>query len=183
MNEVDPMVAELPDKLRDYILRSGVALAVSTADGDVPLTLVNQRFCDLTGYAREDVEGHNCRFLQGPATDDASRAALHDFVHDPAQNDGRFIVLNYRKDGLAFHNLVFMTRLRNREGRARFILASQFDMTTAQQRKGLRSNDETLSRDLADLKMMGQQFGLAMEASAASISNSIAMLARLNLDE
>ena len=183
MNKVDPLVEELPEKLRDYILRSGVALAVSTAEGDVPLTLVNRRFCDLTGYDREDVEGRNCRLLQGPATDEASRAALRDFVHDPAQNDGRFFVLNHRKDGSSFHNLVFMTRLRNSEGRVRFILASQFDMTTAQQRKGLRSNDETLSRDLADLRTMGQQFGLAMEASAASISNSVAMLARLNLDE
>lgn len=177
------MVAELPGKLRDYILRSGVALAVSTVEDDVPLTLVNQGFCNLTGYDPDDVVGRNCRLLQGPRTDDASRAALHDFVHDPEQDDGRFAVLNYRKDGSTFRNFVFMTRLRNSDGVARFILASQFDMTTTERRRSLPSNDEALSRDLADLRTMGQQFGLAMEASAESISNSIAMLARLNLDE
>lgn len=177
------MVARLPENLEHYVLNSKVALAVSSAEDDVPLALVNRGFCTLTGYDREDVEGRNCRLLQGPGTGEASRAALHDFVHDPSRDDGRFEVLNYRKDGSAFRNLVFMTRLRSRDGQARFILASQFDMTTAERRKALRTNDEALSRDLADMQMMGQQFGLAMEDSAKAIFNSIAMLARLSFDE
>ncbi|WP_375261579.1 PAS domain-containing protein [Palleronia sp.] len=165
------------------MLNSKIALTVSSAEDDVPLSLANRGFCNLTGYDREEVEGRNCRLLQGLETSAESQAALHDFVHDPARDDGRFAILNYRKDGSTFHNLVFMTRLRSRDGAARFILASQFDMTTAEQRKALRSNDERLSRNLADLQVMGQQFGLAMEDSARAIFNSIAMLARLNLDE
>ncbi len=30
---------------------------------------VNEAFCRITGYAREEVIGRNCRFLQGPDTD------------------------------------------------------------------------------------------------------------------
>ena len=177
------MADSLPQKLEQYVLKSTVALAVSSAEGDVPLGVVNDAFCKLTGYDRADVEGRNCRLLQGPETEDDTRGALHDFVHDPDRNDGRFAILNYRKDGSKFHNLVFMTRLRGRDGRARFILASQFDMTHAAQRRELQTNDEILTRELADMRMMGQQFGLAMQDSAAAISNSIATLARLNLDE
>jgi PAS domain S-box-containing protein len=34
-----------------------------------PLIYVNEAWCESTGYAREDVLGHNCRHLQGPETE------------------------------------------------------------------------------------------------------------------
>lgn len=177
------MKDELPDPLADYIERSRVALAISTAEGDVPLVLVNESFCTLTGYDRADVEGRNCRLLQGDETDREGQRALHDFVHDDSQDDGRFPIVNYRKDGSTFRNLVFMSRLRARGGTTRFILASQFDMSAADRRRSLRENDAELSRNLADIHLMGQQFGLAMEGSAKAISDSVAMLAKLHLNE
>ncbi len=39
---------------------------------DCPLMYVNEAFCRMTGYAREEIIGRNCRFLQGPDTDPAS---------------------------------------------------------------------------------------------------------------
>ncbi|MDX1409148.1 MAG: PAS domain-containing protein, partial [Saprospiraceae bacterium] len=36
---------------------------------DQPLVYLNEGFCKLTGYQREEALGHNCRFLQGPDTD------------------------------------------------------------------------------------------------------------------
>ena len=35
---------------------------------DSPIVLANQAFLDLTGYAADEVIGHNCRFLQGANT-------------------------------------------------------------------------------------------------------------------
>lgn len=172
-----------PDSLADYIRRSRVALALSTVTGDVPLLMVNQGFCDLTGYERDQVEGRNCRLLQGPGTDAESRAALRAFVNDSDRDSGRFPILNYRADGSAFHNLLFMTRLRDHAGQARYLLASQFDMTSSAQRNTLPAHDAELSRNLSEIRAMGQQFGLAMEGSAKAISQSVAMLARLHFDE
>ncbi|MDZ4376314.1 MAG: PAS domain-containing protein, partial [Phenylobacterium sp.] len=36
---------------------------------DNPVVFANEAFCRLTGYAREEILGRNCRFLQGPETD------------------------------------------------------------------------------------------------------------------
>ncbi|WP_308435309.1 PAS domain-containing protein, partial [Sphingomonas glacialis] len=35
---------------------------------DNPIVFVNDAFCRLSGYAREQIVGRNCRFLQGPDT-------------------------------------------------------------------------------------------------------------------
>lgn len=173
----------LPRSLDAYIRRSGIALAVSVVEADAPLILVNDAFCRLTGYTEEDVLGHNCRFLQGEDTTEEMRGPLHDFVHGEGPDSGRFPILNYRKDGSSFFNFVFMTRLRDRSGTVRFILASQFDMTSTLRRAGLSQNDEKLKRALSDVEQIGREFGLAMVGSAQMIADSVAIMARLSFDE
>ena len=166
----------LPTTFRDYIAQSGVALAVSEMAEDAPLSIVNRSFCELTGYAQDEVVGKNCRFLQGTGTSEAQRQALHDFVHGAGDDNGRFPILNYRKDGTSFHNFVFMSRVR-------FILASQFDMSSAMQRSRIAQNDAQLAHALTDLDQIGREFGLAMMGSAQLIADSVAMMARLSFDD
>ena len=36
---------------------------------DNPIVYCSEGFCNLTGYQRSEVLGRNCRFLQGPGTD------------------------------------------------------------------------------------------------------------------
>ena len=36
---------------------------------DNPIVYCSEGFCKLTGYKRSEVLGRNCRFLQGPGTD------------------------------------------------------------------------------------------------------------------
>lgn len=176
-------IAELPDGLRGFFRRSSVALALSGADPDVPLVLVNDAFCRLTGYSGEESVGRNCRFLQGPLTSGEQRRALRRFVHDEAAEGGRFPVLNYRKDGSRFLNLVFMSRLRDAAGVTRYILASQFDMTEPYRRTRLRQHDGALGRSLDDVGRVGREHGLAMVRSAAILADSAAMLIRLAMDD
>lgn len=177
------LYSALPTTFRDYIAQSGVALAVSEMAEDAPLSIVNRSFCELTGYAQDEVVGKNCRFLQGTGTSEAQRQALHDFVHGAGDDNGRFPILNYRKDGSSFHNFVFMSRLRDPEGKVRFILASQFDMSSAMQRSRIAQNDAQLAHALTDLDQIGREFGLAMMGSAQLIADSVAMMARLSFDD
>jgi len=110
---------------------------------DNPLVFVNDAFCELTGYARDEVIGRNCRFLQGPQSDplvvEAIRAAV---------KAGRAIVIdvrNHRKDGSAFWNRLQMAPVHDGGGELSYFIASQFDVTAEFQRL------EDLERHNADL--------------------------------
>jgi PAS domain S-box-containing protein len=176
---------DLPRALEEIFARTRVALALSEdgeRDPEVPLVLVNEPFTALTGYPEAEVLGRNCRFLQGPETSAEARRELHAFIHDPSAERGRFAVLNYRRDGRTFENLVFMSRLRDGAGRPRYILASQFDMTEALARSRLERNDAELSRRLAEVQEAGRHCGLAMTDSARLLSDSLTTPARLSLE-
>ena len=94
---------------------------------DNPIVFANDSFLRLTGYAREEVIGRNCRFLQGPDTDpvaiDEVRAAVAD------GSDISIDLLNYRKDGSTFWNALYLSPVSNDKGELLFFFASQLDVS------------------------------------------------------
>jgi len=78
---------------------------------DNPIVYASEGFYELTGYAREQVLGRNCRFLQGPGTD--PRAV--DIVRTAIANgsDATVCLLNYKADGTPFWNQFFVAALRD----------------------------------------------------------------------
>lgn len=171
----------LSDRLLAQIQRSTIALCVADGAGDMPLVMVNDGFLRLTGYDAEDVEGRNCRFLQTAQTPRAQVDAMAAFLKDDAQEDGRFPVLNQRRNGTTFTNLVFMSKLRDRDGGLRYVIASQFDATAAEEAQAIARNDRLLVGVLSDLRQTAGQFGATMNDSAALIARSISTLARLTV--
>jgi PAS domain S-box-containing protein len=71
---------------------------------DNPLVYANAAFEAMTGYTFEEIDGRNCRFLQGERTDPEAVAAMRDAVdaREPITVDVR----NYRADGTEFWNRV-----------------------------------------------------------------------------
>lgn len=168
-----------PEPLRAQIARSNVALALATTEvDDMPLIMVNRGFLRLTGFEPDAVIGRNCRFLQDETTPRDQIAAMAAFLHDDTRDDGRFPVLNRRLDGTNFLNLVFLSKLRDRKGQIRFVIASQFDITAARQTAALVHNDAALIGTLQTMRQTIGQFGLAMTDSAGLIARSISTLAR-----
>ncbi len=115
---------------------------------DNPIVYANAAFLRLTGYAREEVLGHNCRFLQGPDTSAHAVAAIRkavDSVHDIAID-----VLNYRKDGSPFWNGLYLSPVTTASGELQFFFASQLDVSdriNAQQ--NINEQKDLLEREVA----------------------------------
>lgn len=74
---------------------------------DTPIVFASDGFYRFTGYHADEIQGKNCRFLQGPETSkddvDQIRAAI--------QTRSESSMRNYRKDGTAFNNQFFITPL------------------------------------------------------------------------
>ena len=116
---------------------------------DNPIVFVNDSFCRLTGYSREEIVGRNCRFLQGPETDPAHVARLRQAVRDqvPIEMDIR----NHRKDGTPFWNRLLMAPVRDVAGKVAYFFASQVDVTLERERvEGLETQNAALMAELGD---------------------------------
>lgn len=94
---------------------------------DCPIVYCNQAFLDLTGYARDEVIGRNCRFLQGPATKQSATKRLGDAMRTAEYTV--VDVLNYRKDGTAFWNAVHVGPIYDEQGELAYFFGSQWDIT------------------------------------------------------
>jgi PAS domain S-box-containing protein len=78
---------------------------------DNPLVYCSQGFLDLTGYTLDQVLGRNCRFLQGPLTDQSAVDIIRKGVRDGV--DTSVCLLNYKADGTPFWNQFFVAALRD----------------------------------------------------------------------
>nr|AML79623.1 putative LOV domain-containing protein [Leptosira obovata] len=67
-----------------------------------PITYASPSFLKLTGYEADEVIGRNCRFLQGPETDQDKVAQLRSAI--AKRQEYEVCLLNYRKDGTTFYN-------------------------------------------------------------------------------
>jgi PAS domain S-box-containing protein len=111
----------------DSLASSPLAMVLSNPrKTDNPLEVVNQAFCDLTGYTEQEVVGHNCRFLSGIDTEPSATEQLRSAIRsaEPTLTE----ILNYRRDGTAFRNGVMITPLRNTDGDLAWFLGSQVDL-------------------------------------------------------
>jgi len=125
------MVASSPISLADQELFASIELTPIAAvvtdprRPDNPIVAVNDAFCRLTGYQREEIVGRNCRFLAGEGTEPYARALLRDAVRE--KRPALAQMLNYRKDGTAFRNLVMIAPVLDPDGEVAYFLGSQME--------------------------------------------------------
>jgi PAS domain S-box-containing protein len=115
------------DSLLASIEHSPIASVITDARlPDNPIVVVNQGFCELTGYGREEIVGRNCRFLAGPDTEPEARETLR---HAIAKGRPALVMLtNYRKDGSVFLNAVMIAPVIGDDGEVAYFLGSQMDV-------------------------------------------------------
>lgn len=81
---------------------------------DEPIVYCSTGFIEMTGYSREEIVGRNCRFLQGPLSDRETIKKISKAVK-AGKHIGTCIV-NYKKDGTAFWNYLFLSPLHDANG-------------------------------------------------------------------
>jgi PAS domain S-box-containing protein len=134
---IDGLLANRSEALSATAIREALTAAMDHSSApmvlsdphlpDTPMVAVNQAFAALTGYPVEEIVGRNCRFLQGPRTDPVSAPRIRACL-DAGQGCIEWIV-NYRRDGSHFYNLLFISPVRDEAGELLFFFGNQLDIT------------------------------------------------------
>ncbi|MFB6118151.1 PAS domain-containing protein [Halosegnis sp.] len=125
----------------------GITIADAT-DPDLPLVYVNERFCQMTGYNREEALGCNCRFLQGPATEERKRQQFREAF--AAERPVTVELRNYRKSGELFWNEVQVVPVRDDDGEVTHYIGFQQDVTERKHRETQLEEYEQIVQSVGD---------------------------------
>ena len=117
------------DALTAAMMHSAAPMVLSDPwSADCVMVAANQAFADLTGYPLSEIVGRNCRFLQGPKTDPGSPPRIRTCLQ--AGEGCIEWIVNYRRDGSAFYNLLFISPVRDLGGKLLYFFGNQLDITT-----------------------------------------------------
>ncbi len=95
---------------------------------DNPILYASDGFISVTGYSRKDIIPRNCRFLQGELTDPSATRRLRASIDNCEETVE--LLLNYRKNGDPFWNLLYVSPLFNERGEVSFFLGGQINCST-----------------------------------------------------
>ncbi|OQE20994.1 hypothetical protein PENFLA_c015G01883 [Penicillium flavigenum] len=133
INIADKLVEErvrgtLPDKLQGTAeALAEVFCLTDPSRPDNPIIFASEEFHRNTQYGMDYVLGRNCRFLQGPKTNPNSVRRIRE-----ALKAGRYhseLLLNYRRDGSPFMNLLEISPLCDNRGKLRYFIGAQIDVS------------------------------------------------------
>ncbi|XVE49648.1 hypothetical protein DITRI_Ditri01bG0098600 [Diplodiscus trichospermus] len=115
-------------ELKDALATLQQTFVVSEATKpDCPIMYASSGFFSMTGYSSKEVIGRNCRFLQGPETDRKEVAKIRDAVKNGKSYCGR--LLNYKKDGTPFWNLLTVTPIKDDKGKTIKFIGMQVEVS------------------------------------------------------
>ncbi|KAJ6153817.1 White collar 1 protein [Penicillium chermesinum] len=121
---------------------------------DSPIVYVSEAFERLTGYVKDEIVGRNCRFLQDPEGQIQAGAArsfvdaqtvyrLRSTIDDRSEIQAS--IINYRKGGQPFMNLITMIPIQWDSGEYRFYVGFQVDLVEKPDAITRRNADGTYS--------------------------------------
>ena len=117
---------------------------------DNPIVFANPAFINMTGYSWDDLIGRNCRLLQGADTDPDTIAEVRRAIEQRRETSVE--ILNYKKNGAAFWNALFVSPVYDNAGKLIYFFASQLDVTR-------RRDAEEALRQAQKMEAVGQLTG------------------------
>ncbi|BBN10468.1 phototropin [Marchantia polymorpha subsp. ruderalis] len=132
--EVPRVSRDLKDALASFQQTFVVSDATRT---DFPILYASAGFFAMTGYTPREVIGRNCRFLQGPDTDQSDIERIRTALKEGKSYCGR--LLNYRKDGTPFWNLLTIAPIKDDTGKVLKYIGMQVEVS--KYTEGNKSNE------------------------------------------
>ena len=139
----------------------GFVIADAT-QSSLPIIYISPAFSELTGYSEAECLGRNCRFLQGPETDQDTVAAMGKALQE--QRPFTAEILNYRKSGEPFWNQVHIDAVRDDKGDVSHFVGTQTDIT---QRKKL---EFSLIESNTDLQQYAYAIGHDLQSPLRAVN-------------
>nr|AHZ63884.1 phototropin [Pellia neesiana] len=131
-------VPRISGDLKDALASFQQTFVVSDATrADYPILYASAGFFEMTGYSPKEVIGRNCRFLQGPETDQEDIQRIRNALKDGKTFCGR--LLNYRKNGTPFWNLLTIAPIKDDNGKILKYIGMQVEVS--KYTEGNRAND------------------------------------------
>ncbi|MBC8135363.1 MAG: PAS domain S-box protein [Fibrella sp.] len=94
---------------------------------DNPIVYHNPAFEVMSGYSASEIDGYNCRFLQGKESDPATVAEIRRAIVE--RQPCHVLIQNYRKDGTPFWNDLAISPVHDDAGRLTHFVGVQTDVT------------------------------------------------------
>jgi len=166
--------ADIPSPSAESIIRAvdeaPVGITISDpAHPDNPIVYLNDAYEEMTGYDSDSVLGRNCRFLQGPDTEDEPVMEMRQAIDD--QEPVSVELLNYREDGTPFWNHVTIAPIFEGE-ELRYFVGFQNDVTDRKEAEAMaQQRADSLREERQALELvLGRVSGLVNEISRVLVN-------------
>lgn len=160
---------------------------------DNPIIFCNSAFQKLTGYTNSELVGRNCRLLQGPETDRDTVKRIRGAIS--AGQDISVDILNYKKDGSTFWNALFVSPVRDEDGKIVYFFASQLDFTNIKSKEAelaaarhqaeaeVAERTDDLQESLAARTLLVHEVDHRVKNNLATMASIVKMQIRVTEDE
>ena len=138
---------QLKDRLRcDNLALNVISQGVLITDADHNIIWANNAFELITGYNKTEILGQNCRFLQGPFTDQQTLNQIRLALANLTPFSGELI--NLRKDTTTFWNELTITPLFDEQGQITNFISTLRDITGRKQLEKQLKVSHTFTLDI-----------------------------------
>ena len=117
---------------------------------DNPLIYVNKEFENLTGYSYDEAVGQNCRFLQGDDRDQEGVRELREAIREGRNT--QVVLRNYRKNGEMFWNELYLTAIRDDQGKVIYFFGVQNDISEVTELHRREIEQQAVSKSEKELR-------------------------------
>lgn len=142
---------------------------------DNPIIYCNPAFERISGYSREEIIGHNCRFLQNQDRNQKSRFVVRDAIEQG--KDCVVQIRNYTKSGELFYNELYLSAVKDESGQVSHFIGIQNDVTgRVKAEQALELNFEETEKKVYDRTRMLKESEQYLSSIVETIRESLLVL-------